>query len=348
MSDAQSLLLSVLGQCRGETVFVADENCLDFPFASIDKSTRVLSNRCDVAAQAKAAGLPCRFSDYDAGHWQDTPADHLVYRISKEKPVVHHIANQAIQLLKDGGKLWLIGGKQEGIKTFAKTIGELFACAVTVEKEGWLYLARIEKLSATQPPLDDKNYNELREIFAIGDQPVLSKPGLFGWNKIDVGSELLASYLGEFLKPFSPDKALTLLDLGCGYGYLSLMANRERRFEITATDNCAAALIACEANFKLHQLEGKVIADDCGAGIGEQFDILLCNPPFHQGFQQERKLTEKFLGNTRRLLAKKGRALFVVNQFVPLETLAKPFFGHIHVAVTAKGFKLIELAHSSR
>lgn len=333
----------VLQQCHGSTILVADENCLDFPFGSLDANAQVLSNRCDVAANASAVGLFSEFSDYAFSHWPATSVDQVVYRISKEKPVVHHIANQAVKVLKQDGTFWLIGGKQEGIKSIAKSVGKLFDSTVEVSKQGQTYLVRIRKNSASGIQLDDRNYDELRQIFAISDKPVMSKPGLFGWNKIDSGSELLAGYLPRFAEPLPKNRILNLLDLGCGYGYLGLMANAVAKFAITATDNCAAAIIACKRNFNIHDVNGKVLADDCAVTIDSEFDVILCNPPFHQGFQEERKLTEKFLGNTSRLLARNGRALFVVNQFVPLETLAKPFFSDARVPIRTKAFKLVEL-----
>ena len=343
MADRNSLILSVLRNCQGNTLLVADENCLDFPFASAPGTVRVISNRFDVAEQAEHAGLTTLFSDYNFDNRESCDWDNIIYPVSKEKPVVHYIANNACQLLREQGKLWLVGGKQQGIKTFAKTVGRLFGCQPLTSKEGQLYIAEIHKHSCSSTPLDDRDYPQLREIGTTSGVPILSKPGLFGWDKIDVGSELLAGHLDNFLTPFAQPE-MSLLDLGCGYGYLSLMANKLRKINFTATDNCAAAIVACRENFSMHNIAGDVVADDCGAHINKEFDAILCNPPFHQGFQQERKLTEKFLYNTRRLMKRDGRALFVVNQFVPLESLAQPFFKKIDLPITAKGFKLVELA----
>src|SRR5690606_33271185 len=137
------------------------------------------------------------------------------------------------------------------------------------------------------------------------------KPGVFGWDKIDVGSALLAQYLPQFFSTYLPqskgDGKPELLDLGCGYGYLSMIAATVGNFTITATDNCAAALVACTKNFHTHAVDGTVIGADSGDSIGDSFDVILCNPPFHQGFQQDRALSEKFLSATKRLLAADGR-----------------------------------------
>ena len=331
MTDINNLLLSTLRDCQGDTLFVADENCLDMPFQNIGDNVRLVTNRFDIATQATAEHVTTGFSDFDFSACRAESLDSVVYRISKEKAVVHHIANCAASALKHGGTFWLFGGKQEGIKTFAKTIANLLGAPPNIRKEGQYYLVRLTKATLAPDPLDDRQYRELRQIFSFNALPVVSKPGLFGWDKIDKGSELLANYLPDFFSNATFANPPSLLDLGCGYGYISLMAHQLRQFTVTATDNCAAAIAACRENFVIHQIQGEVIADDCASDIDKGFDFILCNPPFHQGFQQEQQLTDKFLTNSRRLLNNGGRALFVVNQFVPLDSLAVPLFKKVDV-----------------
>ena len=58
----------------------------------------------------------------------------------------------------------------------------------------------------------------------------------------------------------------------------------------------------------------------------QKFDLVLCNPPFHKGFQHNKSLTEKFIKSARDHLQKTGIAFFVVNEFVGLETIGKSYF----------------------
>ena len=88
-----------------------------------------------------------------------------------------------------------------------------------------------------------------------------------------------------------------------------------------------------------------MLATDAGDGIDEQFDTILCNPPFHSGFSVDDQLAVKFLSQTQRLLNRSGQALFVVNTFIPLEHKAKPYFERIDVVANNGSFKLISLKH---
>ncbi len=335
-------------------LLIADENLIDIPFSHLNSSVQVVSNRFDIAHQAQLAHCKSLFNDFDFSVFSTASFKRVIYRVSKEKPVAHHIINQSLRLLADDGEMILLGAKSEGIKTYASKAADYFNNPATVTKHGNFYLATICKNKTSSSDAENRllplktPYDSLALTIACNNLNLYSKPGLFGWNKIDQGSALLARHLDEFFAGFATPPS-TLLDLGCGYGYLSVMANQAQpapKLHIMASDNCAAAIIACRKNFSAFAITGEVVADDCARNITGTFDALICNPPFHQGFKTDRRLTEKFLNSAARHLKHSGRALFVVNQFVPLEKLAIPFFVHREKIVEKNGFKLIVLSKS--
>lgn len=298
-----------------QLVFIDEHFALDQP---IIESAVFLSNRYDVVQRLKQAGLKAYFSDFDPAVLPEQDYQTIYYRISKEKAVVHHLINTACKLLPEGGELMLLGHKKEGIKTYLQKASVLLGSKAKISRQGELYQGQIIKQQLTGNLLDAQDYPQLRSIGSQNDIEFLSKPGIFGWNKIDAGSALVIEQLPHYL-----DSAQSLLDLGCGYGYLALMACSLKPFErVVATDNNAAAIHACHANFAAQKLSTEVIADDCGQSLIERFDLILCNPAFHRGFSHDQNLTERFLAATQRLLKPAGQALFVVNQFIALERLA--------------------------
>jgi len=333
-------------------LLVADENLIDIPFASINASVQVLSNRFDIAQQAQLANCKSQFNDFDFSVFPNASFKRVVYRVSKEKPIAHHIINHSLRLLADDGELILLGAKNEGIKTYASKTADYFNTQATVAKHGNYYLAAIRKNSASQSDAENHllplktPYENLAPVIDCTTAQLFSKPGLFGWNKIDRGSALLAQHLNNFFSGFSTAPQ-SLLDLGCGYGYLSVMAAQAQEkpnLKIVASDNCAAAIIACRKNFAAFNIAGEVVADDCASSITGTFDALICNPPFHQGFKTDSRLTEKFIKSASQHLKHSGRALFVVNQFVSLEKFAQSFFAHSEKIVEKNGFKLVVLS----
>lgn len=346
MSDASTLwLLNAINRFAGDNaLWFADENVLPVlnTVHRYPASLTIISNRFDVAEEAKKYTSQVIFNDFDCTAMESASLDTIFYRISKEKPLVHHILKTSARLLKPGGRLFLCGEKNEGIKTFIEKTARYFQDNVRATKEGTLYYAAITlQAILTDAAPDDNDYPTLREIRQLNQTPWISKPGLFGWNKIDEGSALLVQHiLAEFQHRPAPEN---ILDLGCGYGYLTLMTASIAAKKRVLTDNNAAALLAAKANCDAQHLSADIVAADAGNTISETFDLILCNPPFHQGFGTDGDLTDKFLQQAKRLLSNKGTAFFVVNQFIPLEKKAAHLFGDITLLEKNKGFRIFRL-----
>jgi len=199
--------------------------------------------------------------------------------------------------------------------------------------------------------VDSQDYSKLRPTLAWRDRDIMSKPGTFGWQKIDDGSAFLLDQL-ENLATQLPVPS-RLLDLGCGYGFLSVGAKlvTEHYWPNTqwlATDNCAAALTAFNANGGswAEVFAGDRGLDESGQPLRAPVDLILCNPPFHQGFSPTGDITEKFLKAMQRWLTPKGQALIVVNQFVGVEKRAQGLFKHCHTIADNGSFKVMLLART--
>lgn len=337
-----------LSNTQTKAIWCTDENVLSgLPQLAPQSDLVVITNRWDIAQEAAQKNFNAQFNDFDLSTIKDSSLDYFFYRISKEKPVVHHLLNQAWRCLKPNGKLFIAGHKNEGIKTYIEKTAALFGTHKNIIKATTAYFSCIEKCSTytAQYTLDDSDYCQLR---LIANEPcqINSKPGLFGWNKIDQGSQYLVDQLTNLLNA-PTGKPLNALDLGCGYGYLTLAAAQLDACKTithwTMTDNNAAAVATAAHNIKLNGISAEVIAADCGDALSGTFDLILCNPPFHQGFSVEGDLTNRFLETTKRLLAPQGMAVFVVNQFIPLERKASGLFRNINTCASNGSFKVISL-----
>lgn len=344
MTDAPTtwLVQQIVKHSTLQSVWFSDENVLNqLPDAQnwLHKPA-LITNRWDIAEQAKPSGFAAQFSDFDLTAIADASVDHIFYRISKEKAVTHHLINQAQRILKPNGVLWISGQKNEGIKTYIEKASALFGCAKNIQKDGMSYSSQLSKGVNTGELLNDENYHQLRECFRINDHSVLTKPGQFGWNKIDQGSEYLIAEITPLLASIPIEHCL---DLGCGYGYLTIASQHLSINNRTLTDNNAAALATAKANCTHLNINADVIAGDAGSQVKNRFDLILCNPPFHQGFSVDGDLTDKFLRSAQKLLTENGVAYFVVNQFIALEKKAQPLFKQVNLIAQNKSFKVIEL-----
>ena len=328
-----------------QILWLADESaCPSVQSIPPHSSIRIISNRFDVTQAAQSTELSATFSDFDFSDIPSNSIHKILYRLSKEKSVIHHIINEAFRLLSPGGELWVSGLKNEGAKTIIAKTANLFGNG-HAEKYRSAYLGQFRK--DTPLPLgeflDTQNYPSLRLEKSSG-MSFYSKPGLFGWNKIDKGSNYLLENIPLFLSHFKTPPN-SLLDLGCGYGYLTIGTRDIPLGKRAATDNNAAAILAMEKNAEFYGINVRVIADDCAASLSDTFDMILCNPPFHQGFDINSMLTERFLYTTKRLLSPQGSALFVVNRFIGIEAVATNHFLHIATLANNGSFKLIMLSN---
>lgn len=346
MTDAcLQLLAQQVHLVDGPQLLIADENLTGSALQLLPREkVSLITNRYDLHQQASSSGFNSCYSDFDFSVLADKSIAQVLYRVSKEKPVTHHIINSSPRILTSNGKLILTGEKNDGIKTYVSKAALFFGDDAHSKKHGSTYLAVINQQVSEQPPLDDQHYRELRAC--IPTNPSLySKPGLFGWNKIDQGSAFLVEYLPELIDSLGgiPN---SVLDLGCGYGYLSAMMHlhiEANSTHIVATDNNAAAIDACTKNFDALGIDGQVIAGNCADNIDRTFDAIICNPPFHQGFGTDSQLTQRFVDSSYQHLNRGGKALFVTNSFVPIERCAEKQF-EIKQLAKNKGFKLVLLS----
>ncbi|WP_298635097.1 methyltransferase [uncultured Umboniibacter sp.] len=309
----------------GDTVLIADEH---WTLEDCKVPRLCITNRFRANAPKSIS-----FSDFE--NRTEEQFSRIVYRLSKERAVVYRCLNLAAELLRIDGQLIIAGGNKEGIKTALKQAKLLFGTEIETTIHSGYRLAIITKVKATTG-IDDNDYQQLREV-TTKTQSFWSKPGLFGWDKVDRGSEILVDVINEQLNG-------SVLDLGCGWGFLSRAALQQNIDTLTATDNNAAAIIVAAKNLAPWTEQVNIIADDCGESLAaNQFDHILCNPPFHQGFDHQTQLTEKFINQCARLAKPEGTVWWVVNQFVGVSQLAQKTFSQRDHIERRDGFDIWRL-----
>jgi 16S rRNA (guanine1207-N2)-methyltransferase len=284
--------------------------------------TEAVTNRIDIADYLKKYGS-VNLSDYDCSQYTDASFDVVYFRVPKAKALLNHLIREAMRILKPQGKLICVGFNDEGIKNTFKKIEKAFGELVEQELLGkGLRIAEFALINPKIDQIEDRDYTVVKSITNELSLNLSSKAGIYGAEKIDQGSLFLCETVLEHCGTKAFEK---VLDIGCGNGLISLvLAKTFISSEFIATDNNITAVILCELNFSNNGVKGSVILADCADTIAsKQFDLIVSNPPFHQGFDTSENLTIRFLAATERLLTKKGEAWFVMNRFLKIESLAK-------------------------
>ena len=177
-------------------------------------------------------------------------------------------------------------------------------------------------------------------LLQLGGRGWWTQPGLFGWDKIDPGSELLAAQL-------PPDLAGEVADFGCGYGYLTahLSAAYPGITQVTAYDSDARAVACCVRN-----APARVTAswqDVRRLVAGPHFDAIVMNPPFHSGKAALLALGQEFLTAAWGQLKPGGQLWLVANRHLPYEHIL-PALKIAHENAAYKIMRAVKPARSSR
>ncbi|MBC6904777.1 class I SAM-dependent methyltransferase [Saccharophagus sp. K07] len=340
MDSSTQILLQLMRSSDGNGLWLADESGRDIwpQIKATNRSIDVLTNRFDQAVAAEKYGIPTTFCDWEFA--SDHQYTHIYLRICKEKAINQHLIQEAWNHLTPGGALHIAGEKNEGIKTCWDFACEIFSSDSRLKKHGMAYCGSLTKTAEGKIEKND-SYHELVEISSWDGVAIFSKPGVFGWDKIDAGSTLLIEQLMEHTPAW--ETAKSILDLGCGYGFLTFASNWINCERRVATDNNAGALLCTQKNAAARGLNVEVVAGDKGDKVEGKFDLILCNPPFHRGFSVDGDLTQEFLTAAKTKLANNGTTLFVVNSFIPLEKKAAGLFSKIDLLQDNRQFKVFAL-----
>jgi len=225
---------------------------------------------------------------------------------------------EALKRVKIGGLIVIAGGKEDGIQSLRKRL----------EGFGWtvdhmpkyhgvaVWFARPEDVSEILPKLE-------RQALRI-EGKYSAAPGMFSHDKVDGGSELLAGRLPE-------DFDGNVADFGAAWGYLSI-ALAKKSPKVNRIDLYEADYASLE-HAKLNMAENvpNIPArffwfDLIGEEVKDRYDLVIMNPPFHEGHAAEPSLGQAMIRTAQTALKNGGRLMLVANRGLPYEAVLSELF----------------------
>lgn len=193
------------------------------------------------------------------------------------------------------------------------------------------------KKNINEPLLQEwLKFDEPRQIESTG---LISRPGVFAWDRIDSASALLAMHLPDDLSGFGAD-------LGAGLGYLthSVLLRCKNIKGVDLYEAEARALECAKLNLsRFESVTGlKYHWHDVSRGIQGTHDFIISNPPFHQGREEVQALGQAFIEVASSALKANGRFFMVANRHLPYEAVLRNRFSRVNLLATQDGFKVFE------
>jgi 16S rRNA (guanine1207-N2)-methyltransferase len=304
-------------------------------------------------------------ADAEAGADPDEPAG----AVSRRYPLVlllpprqreesRALMARALALCAPGGRVVACVANNEGAKSAEDDLRRIAGPVATLTKNKCrvFWTAPRDAVEETQTPgaadtiptivtqRDARDlaaaWRHLDHIRPIAGGHLLSRPGVFAWDRIDPASSLLVEHLPQ-------DLAGHAADLGAGIGYLGieLLARCPRITALDLYEAEARALDLARRNLQA-QADRATLGfhwHDVTTGLPAKYDVIITNPPFHaQGRADRPDIGRRFISAAAAAMRPGGRLWLVANRHLPYEAVLQEHFGQVREVAARGGFKVFE------
>lgn len=156
------------------------------------------------------------------------------------------------------------------------------------------------------------------------EKPFQHPSNLFSREKLDIGTRFLLENLP--VKSFS-----SILDLGCANGILGISAKRMNpNAKLFFTDDSWMAIESAKINYSTYFSDEAEYfwTNTYEEGPSQAHDLILCNPPFHQGTTLVDQIAEGMFRNAHRALRQGGTLRVIGNTLLDYPKLLRRIFGN--------------------
>ena len=293
----------------------------------------MLENLPEVATSVREAGGRARswhrfaLEGRSASAWAPAgPFDAATLRLPKANEELDMAVHAAASVLRGGAPLWVYGANDEGAGSAGRIIEPLMGPAKTVASGG-----RCRVLEAVWPvdaPSPRGTLEEWRRSTSLEfpDSPRewISYPGVFAAGRLDAGTGVLLDAMRTL-----PVTERSVLDFACGSGVIgAFLSALEPTVRVDFLDVDTVALAAARENVGGAHL---ILSDGFDALEDERYDLIVSNPPYHEGKRQTGGVLERLVRGAPDHLEPGGSLALVTQRRLPLAALLESTFNTVEV-----------------
>jgi len=169
------------------------------------------------------------------------------------------------------------------------------------------------------------------------EKEFINHSNLFSREKLDIGTRFFLDHLpkGEFER---------VLDLGCANGILGIAFKKQNpESSIVYSDDSQMALLSAQTNYKNYFSDvAKYHWTNCFEdGLKNSLDLVLCNPPFHQGHTIGDFIALQMFHDAKEALRPGGVLRIVGNSSLGYQIKLKKIFGNSKIVASNSKFMII-------
>lgn len=176
--------------------------------------------------------------------------------------------------------------------------------------------------------------SEIRTIrYTNGDFSLVfnSDNGVFSKDHLDFGSKLLIETMIKNI-----DKNKSILDVGCGYGFIGISLAKILNSKVVMVDINKRAVHLTNMNIKENKVNAQAFESNIYENIKEKFDVIVSNPPIRAG----KNIVLEILERAHEFLNINGELWFVIRKDQGAKSIAKELekIYKIEIMEKSKGF----------
>ncbi|WGE79324.1 16S rRNA (guanine(1207)-N(2))-methyltransferase RsmC [Actinobacillus equuli] len=285
------------------------------------KSVAVFSSYFDYARQ---------YTDVSFGLNCEIRAELAVFFWTKNKQECQYQLLQWLSQADVGQEMLIIGENRAGVRSVEKLL-ETYGDIAKIDSARRCGLYHFELKNVPQ-----FNRKAFWKSYQLSDLTIFALPAVFSSAELDGGTQLL-------LSSFNKADRLKgkVLDLGCGAGVIGASLKQQfEKIKLTMSDIHAMALESSRRTLAENALEGAIVASDVFSNIEERFDLIVSNPPFHDGIDTAYRAVEDLIAQAKQHLNRGGELRIVANAFLPYPDLLDKAFGSHKVIAKSNKFKV--------
>ncbi len=235
--------------------------------------------------------------------------------------------------LEPGGRLWVHGAGDEGIRSMRRPMQELMEDVEVVSvRRHCRVLSGRRGDAGLRAPL--AAWREVGEISLPGGEAALVRyPGVFARGGLDPASAALIAAL----PPPAPNSRV--LDFACGVGVLGLTQRQaEPTIALDLLDADAVAAAAARENVP----GARVFLGDGWRAVpaDARYDRIISNPPLHRGKSRDDSMLKALIAETPRRLRPGGALWLVTQRTIPVQRWLKTALGSATLIQESRRFRV--------
>ncbi len=269
--------------------------------------------------------------------------DAVLLELPKGRQLVRRWLVQAFEALRPGSRLLLAGAKDLGVQPALQDAQDLFGPGAILDYKKGNRVVQFTRPGQRpgpgwwdEPGIAPGTWMEFELALPDEQLRLASLPGVFSAGRLDEGTSLLLDVLQ--VRP-----AERVLDLGCGYGIIGILAARQGAAWVDLVDSNLLAVAAARENLRRTAItNAEALPSDALSAVQERrYGLIASNPPFHSGKAVDYHMAEAFIQQSRVALENGGRLVLVANRFIRYDRLLVQHFSRVETLAETRSFHVL-------